>query len=172
VGTLLALSGTFAAAVAADAEFFVVVTVVSLAGVHQSEAVADADANPPAAEADVPLPELALSPGSGVAAAAEVCPAGVALPSVLPPPVGELPPLSTLSPAWINSCRNGCTPTEMPAMSAIPASAIAGRTQPMPARPSRRTVLDVEGTRYSRGNGSSARSRMDVGHAQCPRHVQ
>lgn len=58
-------------------------------------------------------------------------PVGLPLPSVPAPPLCGwlLPPVSTVLLAWMIAWRNGCTPNEMVAMIAIPASTDTGRSQ-------------------------------------------
>jgi hypothetical protein len=73
--------------------------------------------------------------------------------------------------AW----RNGCTPSEMLAMTAIPASTATGRSQPTPVGRLTRSDLPPAdcGTRSSRGHGRAATGKAsDRGQAQWPRHVQ
>ena len=58
--------------------------------------------------------------------------AWVASPSVPAlPACGALPPCSTVELAWMIAWRNGCTPSDTHAMTAIPARTAAGRSHPM-----------------------------------------
>ena len=82
------------------------------------------------APAEFPLAKLPLGvlPGTDDALSV-VC---VPLPSVPPPPLcGPVPPFSTLELAWMIAWRKGWTPSDTLAMTAIPASTAAGRSQPM-----------------------------------------
>jgi hypothetical protein len=70
--------------------------------------------------------------------------------------------------AW----RNGCTPTEMLAMTAIPASTATGRSQLMPTGRLAPAGRPGCGNRSSRGHGRVAADPSDGDQAQWPRHVQ
>ena len=147
----------------------------------------------PAGEAPVGVGEplvMAVPPCPGLVAPPDALPtgdepfpvpAGVPLPSVPAPPYCP-PPLSTVVPACIIAWRKGCTPSEMLAMTASPASTATGRSQPAPAGGITRAVrfvadwLDDCGSRSSRGHervaGQASESAQWPRHVQWPSHVQ
>jgi hypothetical protein len=95
----------------------------------------------------------------------------VALPRVPAPPVcGPLPPFSTVELAWMIAWRNGCTPSDTHAMTAIPARTAAGRSHPMVQSGRVRAVplprAAACGSSCSRGHGRSAGLGSASGQAQ------
>lgn len=120
------------------------------------------------APAAVPLPEPPdVLPGADDVLSV-VC---VPLPSVpCPPGCDPLPPFSTVELAWMIAWRKGCTPSDTLAMTAMPASAITGRSQPMfqsgSARAVPRSAAAARGISRIRGSGRSAGLGRASGHAQ------
>lgn len=112
----------------------------------------------------------------GVPGAAELLvpvPAGVPLPSVPAPPDWFWPPVSTVLLAEMSAWRNGCTPSEMLAMTAIPASTATGRIQLTLTR-GRLAVAGRPGwgSRSSRGQDRAMTEASEGDQAQWPRQVQ
>jgi hypothetical protein len=153
------------------------------AGTHPGDDVALGD-TVDAAEALWVFPGLGCTapdvaaPAVGVAVPSVAC---VPLPSVPAPPCfGPLPPERTVVLAWMIAWRNGCTPSETLAMTAIPPrSTTTGRSQPMSHWGNERDVPPApalsavgRGSRCNRGHARSAAHSGAAGHAQCPRHVR
>jgi hypothetical protein len=144
------------------------------------QAAGDGAAVPlPAAAPDLPPRGVALPSAVGTAAPPDAwlpVPSGMPLPSVPAPPVLASPPFSTVLPASMISWRNGWMPNDTPAMIAIPASATAGRSQPILFAPGLRVPAGpeaVSGSLSSRGKGKAGVSAGSTwGHAQCPCQVQ
>jgi hypothetical protein len=159
------------------------VELVDAAGTHPADDVALGD-TVDCAEALWVLPGLGcvppgvVPPAVGVAVPSVAC---VPLPSVPALPCfGPFPPERTVVLAWMIAWRNGCTPSETLAMTAIPpSSTTTGRSHPMSHWGDERDVPPApapsaagRGSRRSRGHGRSAARRSGSGHAQCPRHVR
>jgi hypothetical protein len=88
----------------------------------------------------------------------------VPLLSVPPPPSGACePPSNTVELAAMMACRNGCTPSEMAAMAAMPASTAPSLS---PALVSPAPLSPGHGTSRPRGAGKAAGHRSEDGHAQ------
>ncbi len=138
-----------------------------VAQLAEAEALTDEPADWEAPALPLRVPPPSVLPGADDMLSV-VC---VPLPSVpCPPRCDPLPPFSTVELAWMIAWRKGCTPSDTLAMTAIPASAITGRSQPMFQSGSTRAVppsaAAARGISRIRGSGRPAGLGSASGHAQ------